>query len=277
MIMTRIHPLRQWRRLPWTACAALAVALALTGCKTTQQDTRGANINTGSISTAGDPPSLRETLALEKAWKQRPGDPRTGLPLARALKGLGQVDQELAVLRQVVEANPRRQDIRYHFGIELLKANRAVQAEEQFRRLLREGRRDWQTFNALGSTLAEQNRHAEARRYFRLALKLAPDNPRVINNLAMSHMLDGDPRTAERLLRQILPGTHGSIKTKVRQNLALALGLQGRFDEARYMASHDLPPAQVEANMAYLRKMLGAGQTWDKLAGEKSATSTNNG
>jgi Flp pilus assembly protein TadD len=52
----------------------------------------------------------------------------------------------------------------------------------------------------------------------------------------------------------------------VRQNLALVVGLQGRFDEARQIASADLPPDQVEANMAYLQKMLAQPNTWQQLA-----------
>jgi Flp pilus assembly protein TadD len=42
----------------------------------------------------------------------------------------------------------------------------------------------------------------------------------------------------------------------VRQNLALVVGLQGRFDEAEGIARADLPPDQATANVAYLRQML---------------------
>ena len=264
-IMWDHHQARHLRH----AALLLAAALALAGCKTTQQASRGANITTGSITPASNPPSVRDAMQLQKAWEKRPGDAQIGLALADQLKKLGQQERQLAVLKKLVELNPARQDIRYHYGIELLKANRAVQAEEQFRRLLREGRRDWRVFNALGSALAEQNRHGQARSNFQMALKMSPGNAQIINNLAMSYMLDGDPARAEQLLRQVLPAARGSVKVKVRQNLALALGLQGRFQEARYMASHDLPPQQVEANMAYLRKMLGAGQTWDKIANDQ--------
>ena len=41
--------------------------------------------------------------------------------------------------------------------------------------------------------------------------------------------------------------------------------LQGRFDEAKKIASEDLPPDQVEANMAYLQQMLASSNTWAKL------------
>jgi Flp pilus assembly protein TadD len=52
---------------------------------------------------------------------------------------------------------------------------------------------------------------------------------------------------------------------RIRQNLALVVGLQGRFDEAKKIASEDLPPDQVEANMAYLQQMLASQNTWAKL------------
>ena len=43
---------------------------------------------------------------------------------------------------------------------------------------------------------------------------------------------------------------------QVRQNLALVVGLQGRFEEAETIARADLPPAEAAANVAYLRQML---------------------
>jgi Flp pilus assembly protein TadD len=43
---------------------------------------------------------------------------------------------------------------------------------------------------------------------------------------------------------------------RVRANLALAVGLQGRFAEAEKIVKADLPPAEAEANAALLRQML---------------------
>ena len=48
---------------------------------------------------------------------------------------------------------------------------------------------------------------------------------------------------------------------KVRQNLALVVGLQGRFAEAEKIASADLPTAEAAANVAYLRANAGAAAT----------------
>lgn len=47
---------------------------------------------------------------------------------------------------------------------------------------------------------------------------------------------------------------------KVRQNLALAVALRGRFEEAEKIASADLPEAEAAANVNYLKQMLAQAQ-----------------
>ena len=63
-----------------------------------------------------------------------------------------------------------------------------------------------------------------------------------------------DLRRAEATLRR------ASAKRERRQarqqNLALVVGLQGRFQEAETIARADLPPSEAAANVAYLRQML---------------------
>ena len=255
-------------RLAMLTLAMISMTFALAGCNTISGQ-RGANIATGSITRPDKPASLREVMELRKAWKKRPDDVRTGLRLAEALKRLGQLDQQVEVLKKLVEQHPGRRDLHRHYAIELLRANRPVPAEQQLRRLLTQGERDWKTFNALGSALAAQGRHEEARRYYTLALKLDADNAKILNNLAMSYLLQGRPEMAEKYLRKALRLARGRLAMKVRQNLALALGLQGRFDEARYLASNDLPPEQVELNMTYLRRMLGGGEAWQRISARR--------
>ncbi|MEM6495239.1 MAG: hypothetical protein AAF709_00790, partial [Pseudomonadota bacterium] len=42
----------------------------------------------------------------------------------------------------------------------------------------------------------------------------------------------------------------------VRQNLALVLGLQGKYEEATEIASRDQPPAQAQQRVAAIRNMV---------------------
>ena len=62
--------------------------------------------------------------------------------------------------------------------------------------------------------------------------------------------------------------------SQIRQNLALVLGLQGRFDECRAIYAAELPPDQVEANMAYIRAMLTQQNRWDMIRERRAEASS---
>jgi Flp pilus assembly protein TadD len=101
--------------------------------------------------------------------------------------------------------------------------------------------------------------HDEARRYYDSALKIAPGEPTVLSNLGMSYMLSKDLPKAEEALRQAYASQKADAR--VRQNLALVVGLQGRFSEAETIAKADLPPDEAAANVAYLKEMLKGGNS----------------
>jgi Flp pilus assembly protein TadD len=76
----------------------------------------------------------------------------------------------------------------------------------------------------------------------------------VLSNLGLSYALSKDLRNAEATLRRA--AAQRPADPRVRQNLALVVGLQGRFAEAEAIARADLPPDEAAANVAYLRQML---------------------
>ncbi len=78
----------------------------------------------------------------------------------------------------------------------------------------------------------------------------------VLNNLGLSQMQSGDLASAEETLRRAYEMPAGKANPRVRQNLALVVGMQGRYEEAKDIAQKDLPPHMVEANMSYLRQMM---------------------
>ena len=73
-----------------------------------------------------------------------------------------------------------------------------------------------------------------------------PDAVSVINNLALSYALDGKPEKSEDLLRKAVAS--GNEDKRVRQNLALVLGLQGKFDEARQVAAVDMTEQEAKSS-----------------------------
>jgi len=76
----------------------------------------------------------------------------------------------------------------------------------------------------------------------------------VLSNLGLSYALAKDLPNAEATLRRAV--AQHPTDPRVTQNLALVVGLQGRFAEAEQIARADLPPDQAAANVAYLRQML---------------------
>ena len=60
--------------------------------------------------------------------------------------------------------------------------------------------------------------------------------------------------------------SRGPRNSKIRQNLALVIGLQGRFAEAETIVRADLSPEEAAQNVAYLRRMIAERNDLKKLS-----------
>ena len=115
----------------------------------------------------------------------------------------------------------------------------------------------------LKAILDSIGRNEDGRAKYQQALVLAPGEPQVLNNLGMSYTLTGDLDKAETTLRQAL--NHPTATARVRQNLALVLGLKGKYKEAEAMATRDLSAEQAKENLAYLQSVLSQQDTWSDI------------
>ncbi|MGE3226819.1 MAG: tetratricopeptide repeat protein [Parvibaculaceae bacterium] len=241
--------------------------LALGACQNRSASLDDADpMATGSTGT----PSLKEAAELGKRWQKDPKNLRLGLAYAHQLDMLGQRDQQLQVLATLTQYHPKDPTLLAAYGRELAQSGQSDRAQPVLAQAIAAGSSDWKVYSAMGSVLDQQGQYGEARDYYQRALKIAPGNTAVMNNLGMSYALEGDLKQAEKTLREAANRPTSRSEPRLRQNLALVVGLQGRFDEARQIASADLPPAEVEANMAYLEKMLAQPNTWQQLT-EKPA------
>jgi Flp pilus assembly protein TadD len=249
-----MSPLPAYRARPaqHLASAALVLALGLAGCKTTQSDPPA----TSALAAAPrDEADARDAAA---AWGERhqanPNDPVAAINYAQALRASGQRSQAVAVLEQAALKNPRNSDVLGAYGRALADAGNYQQALDVLNQAHTPDRPDWRILNVQGAVLDQMGRHDEAQRYYATALKIVPDNPSVLSNLGLSYALSKDLVRAEMTLRKAV--TRPGAEPRVRQNLALVVGLQGRFAEAETIARADLPPDLAAANVAYLRQML---------------------
>ncbi|MDP8916573.1 MAG: tetratricopeptide repeat protein, partial [Pseudomonadota bacterium] len=143
----------------------------------------------------------------------------------------------------------------------------AFHAIEPLRRAQALAPRDWRPMSLLGVAYEQTERTPEARAAWEGALKLSPENPGVLANLALSWAAAGDLPRAEGLLRRAAARPDATLK--IRQNLVLVLGLQGKLAEAERMLREDLPPEMVAANLQWLRgaAAAGSGRSWDAVKG----------
>ena len=238
-------------------------AVTLSACQTVSllSDRKKPETATASIGKA----SLKETARAGNRWKENKGDVRAGLEYAGHLKALGQTNEQVKVLGELSKRNPKNTNIQILYGKELVVSGHSARGQNVLEKVVKSGQADWKTYSALGSALDQQGKHSQARGYYNAALKSRPGEMSIMNNLAMSHMLDGNLAKAEQMFKQLDAMPESSDRPRIRQNLALSVGLQGRFDEAREIASRDLPPEAVEANLAYLKKMLAQQNTWQKM------------
>jgi Flp pilus assembly protein TadD len=246
-----------------SAAALLALAVIIAGCSSLRSpDTPSADPTpTGSLGDA----SLTATSLAAQAWRKDPRNRKSGLAYARGLMALARPDEAVKVVEELARRNPDDLELAAYLGKIMVQSGRLQDGEKELRRAIAGGADDWRIRSALGSALDQQGRYQEARQCYEQALKLQPNEVSVINNLAMSYILAGDLKTAETRLRRALALPKGDRNARVRQNLALAVGLQGRFDEAKEIASRDLPTDKVEADGAYLKGMLSESDPWEQL------------
>jgi Flp pilus assembly protein TadD len=237
----------------FAASAALTVSLAvsLAGCKTMgMADVTG---SLGSRNEAAADPNRAVEIAGDR-YRSRPNDPDAAIAYGNALRAIGQRAQAVAVLEKASFANPSNKAVRAAYGRALADNGNFQLAFDTLSRAHSPDNPDWRILSVQGTVLDQMGRNEEARRYYASALRLAPDEPSVLSNLGMSYVLTKELPKAEDTLRRAYAS--GRADSRVRQNLALVIGLQGRYAEAESIVRADLPPDEAAANVAYLKEMV---------------------
>lgn len=249
--------------------ASLAAMMVLSACATD-------NTRTGSISNRAKPVSEMTVSELNSAVRQygqmyerRPTDKQVGLAFASALRMTGKDDQALAVMQQMVIHHPEDNDVLSAYGKALAATGNLMKALEVVQRAQRPDNPDWKLLSAQGAILDQLERPEEARAYYQRALDIQPEEASILSNLGMSYLLTNDLKSAETFLRRA--NAQPGADSRVRQNLALVVGLQGRFQEAEQIAAGELGRAEAEANIAYLRQMLAQQNAWSQIEAEDRA------
>jgi len=256
---------------PWaSALAGLVVALHLGACAGPAVARLAAADAVLPAKVAATPSPAADAAASTQAG---PEEAAATVARARALRSTDRA-QALALLDKAAAVMPADRRLQLEGGLLAFELGDLAKAEKLLRQAHDPKAADWRQHSALGAVLASRGRQREAQAEFAKALALAPDQPGVLNNLALSHALDGKTQQAEQLLRK---AQHLAGKPpQVQENLALVVGLSGRYAEARTLGASAMPAAAAEANAAYLRDMARAkvseGQGEGSDASRKAAS-----
>jgi Flp pilus assembly protein TadD len=253
MLQKLLQPSESARLFALTASTVI-LALGLCGCQTslTSSDVTGALGDKAETSRSADP--RRDVDLYAERYRANPKDADAALRYGKALRATGQKSQAVAVLEQATIANSDNKALLAGYGRALADNGNFQQAFDVLGRAHTPDNPDWRILSAQGATLDQLGRFEEARQYYSSALKIRPDEPAVLSNLALSYVLSKDLPKAEETLRRA-NGRAGN-DPRVRANLALVVGLRGNTAEAEKIAKADLPPEEAAANVAQLKLLL---------------------
>jgi len=246
-----------------TASVAAVLAISVAGCSNIGLRDTAASVGSATATPTTQAEWRSSLDALGERYRDNPNDVDAAIAYARALRATDQRAQAVAVLEQASIRNPRSMPLLGAFGRALAEAGQYKQALETLGRAHTPDNPDWSILNVQGAVLDQMGRHAEAQRHYASALKIVPDEPSVLSNLGLSYLLMKDLKNAESTLQRA--AAQPNAEPKVRQNLALVVGLRGRFEEAKKIASADLPENEAAANVNYLREMLAQQRDWKKM------------
>jgi Flp pilus assembly protein TadD len=211
---------------------------------------------------------LGQAAFWNKEYDKNPSDEEAALKLARVLRSIGSAQRATEIASQALVMKPG--DV--EFSLVLAQAALDIGKPETAARALvaaeGPGAQDWRVMSIIGVTMDSLNRHSAAQDYYRRGLTLSPGNPKILSNLGLSYALAGKPGLAEETLRQAIDAPEADLR--VRQNLALVLGVQGKFAEAERIAGEETPRDLVDSNAAYFRALLSPSRNWDTLRGTQN-------
>ncbi len=217
-----------------------------------------------------------DPLARAAFWSNEaiidPNDAEAGVKLASALRGLGRNDEAADAAQQVLVVHPDNKDALLEAARGYLASGAGFNAIDPLKRLQALDPRDWRSWSLLGVAYEQTERPGDAETAWNQALALSPDNPGVLATSPCTTRPRAIRPRAEGLLRKAAAQPGSTIQ--VRLNLALILGLEGKFAEAEQITRQDLPPEAANNNLAYMRAATGGGtdaRSWDALRGAQTA------
>lgn len=209
-----------------------------------------------------------DLITQAKFWGDQfdlnPSDYQAAAEFANTLRAIGSAERAVDVATQALALHPGDVELSKTLAKAHMDTGRPDRATTALYNAVPEGE-DWMLYSLYGIALDQLGDHAKAQLRYVKALEISPDNQVILANYALSLALEGKPEEAETKLRHAVESNE-FVDPRVRQNLALVLGVQGKFKEAEELSAMDLPPHMVQANSEYYKKLLTPpSRSWNAL------------
>ena len=149
---------------------------------------------------------------------------------AQLLREAGHYQEAFDLLGRALQKNPDYPDLLYDYAMAAEKLNRLDVLEENLRKLIKLKPDYAHAYNALGYTLADRtDRLTEAMQYIQQALKLAPEDPFIIDSMGWVQYRLGNLKEGTAYLRRAYADRPDP---EIAAHLGEVLWVQGKHEEA---------------------------------------------
>ena len=196
-------------------------------------------------------------------YQKNAADLSTTVSFMRSLRQIGSHERVVDVASSALPIHPQSYELYLELGRSYLADNKPTEAAQAFVRSADFApETEAAPLAGLGLAFDRLENHVQAQEAYEIALQRQPNRVSTLSNYGLSLALTGQLQQAEDALRKAVEQPGADVR--VRQNLALILGLQGRFEE---MAAVDptAPTRSVEANQNVLRQMGMPTRNYDSL------------
>jgi tetratricopeptide (TPR) repeat protein len=257
--LMRIAPLR-------VALCALLLAGCTTGGPQGNGDLAGrqdpatvAGVSTAAVINIAEQLRAKGDLPAAISFYRRaividPNQVKPYIGLGETLLAAGHANEAAETFRAALAMAPNNAEATRGLGLTLVALDKPTEAIEMLNRSLKTAP-SARAYSALGVAENLLGNSAEATEAFRKGLTMAPDDLDLLNNYGLSQALAGNYDDAIKTLHRV--ATDPRATSRNRLNLAMALGLAGRAEDAAQVARIDLDEQSVKSNLAYYAELRG--------------------
>ncbi len=149
----------------------------------------------------------------------------------------------------------RQQEMQYDFAQVVERNGDLHRAEKTYREMAAAKPKVAKYHHRLGVVLVRQGKLEEGLAELSQAVQLDADNATMLNDLGYAQLLKGEYAVAEQTIRKSLE--IDARDPRARNNLALAVGYEGRTREAYELFRQHQTEAEARANLAYVHTQRG--------------------